>query len=222
MKGLLAGCLIVAVVAGAAFGVASYYAFRYAKPMIESASDYAGRARDLSSIGAGIHDQSEFAPPGTGELTASQVDRFLAVQTRVRSEVGDRWGDVEAQAAEIKRKTDADKRDLSLIELQAAFSSVATIYLEARKAQVGALNVQKFSAAEYAWVRRRIYEAAGFQLAHGIDMTALEDLARNGARKTGVTMPTVTLPDIPPRNVELVKQHTSKLKDWLPMAILGL
>ena len=144
------------------------------------------------------------------------------MQTRVRSEVGDRWGDVEAQAAEIKRKTDADKRDLSLIELQAAFSSVATIYLEARKAQVGALNVQKFSAAEYAWVRRRIYEAAGFQLAHGIDMTALEDLARNGARKTGVTMPTVTLPDIPPRNVELVKQHTSKLKDWLPMAILGL
>lgn len=222
MKSLLAGCVIVAVVAGAGFGVASYYAFRFAKPMIESASDYVARARDLASIGAGINNKTHFTPPDTGELSPAQVDRFLAVQTRVRSEMGDRWSEVEAQAAEIRRKTEAGRRDLSVAELQRVFSSLANIYLEARKAQVNALNVQKFSDGEYAWVRRRMYEAAGVQLAHGVDLSALEDLARDGARSTGVTLPEVSLPEIPKANVELVKPHTAKLKAWLPMAILGL
>lgn len=222
MAKILTGCLIVAVVAGLGFGVASYYAFRFARPMIESAGDYVARARDLASIGARINNKTDFAPPDTGELSEGQVDRFLAVQTRVRSEMGDRWSEVEAQAAAIRRKTETSRSDLSVAELQAVFSSLANVYLDARKAQVNALNVQKFSSGEYAWVRRRIYEAAGLQLAHGVDLSALEDLARNGAQRTGVQLPEVSLPEIPKRNLELVRPHASKLRAWLPMAILGL
>ena len=30
------------------------------------------------------------------------------------------------------------------------------------------------------------------------------------------------LPEVPKKNLDLVKPHTAKLKEWLPMAVLGL
>ena len=42
------------------------------------------------------------------------------------------------------------------------------------------------------------------------------------AEKTGVSLPALALPDVPEANIQLVKPHTAKLKEWLPMAMLGL
>jgi len=84
------------------------------------------------------------------------------------------------------------------------------------------LNIHKFSDAEYAWVRRRVYEAAGVHLAGGIDMSAIEDVARDSARKSNLKLPDMPPLEIPDVNVRLVKPHVSKLKEWLPMAVLGL
>ena len=222
MKKLLGGCLIVIVIAIIGFGVAGYYAYRAAKPMIDSAGDYVARAREMVSIGDRITNKAPYLPPLNGELTPSQVDRFIAVQGRVRSDMGDRWGQIEAKSAEIQRRTENSKTDLSLNELTSVFSDLANIYIEARKVQVNALNVHKFSDDEYAWVRRRVYEAAGVQLAHGIDMARIEDIARSGAQKSGMNMPDMPMPEVPPANMQLVQPHVAKLKEWIPMAVLGL
>ena len=222
MKKLLVGCLIVVVIAIVGFGVAGYYAYRAAKPMIDSAGDYVARAREMVSIGDRINNKSTFVAPVNGELTPSQVDRFIAVQGRVRSDMGDRWGQIEAKSGEIQRRTENNKTDLSLNELTSVFSDLANIYIEARKVQVNALNVHKFSDDEYSWVRRRVYEAAGFQLAHGIDMSRIEEIARSGAKKSGMNMPDMPMPEVPQANLRLVKPHVAKLKEWIPMAVLGL
>ena len=222
MKKILGGCLIVAVIAIIGFGVAGYYAYRAAKPMIDSAGDYVARAREMVSIGDRINNHAPFVPPVTGELTPSQVDRFIAVQGRVRSDMGERWDEIEAKAAEIQRRTQNNKTDLSLNEVASVFSDLASIYIEARKVQVNALNVHKFSDDEYSWVRRRVYEAAGLQLAHGIDMSRIEDIARSGAQKGGMNIPDIPMPEVPETNLRLVKPHVAKLKEWVPMAVLGL
>lgn len=222
MKKILGGCLIVAVIAILGFGVAGYYAYRAAKPMIDSAGDYIARAREMVSIGDHINNKTAFVPPLTGELTPGQVDRFIAVQGRVRSDMGDRWDLIEAKSAEIQRRTSNNKTDLSLNEVASVFSDLANIYIEARKVQVNALNVHKFSDDEYAWVRRRVYEAAGMELAHGIDMSRIEDIARSGAQKSGMNIPDVPMPEVPQTNIRLVKPHVAKLKEWVPMAVLGL
>lgn len=222
MKKILGGCLIVLALAIVGFGVAGYYAYRAAKPMIDSAGDYVARAREMVSIGDRINNKSSFEAPVTGELTPSQVDRFIAVQSRVRSDMGDRWGQIEAKAAEIQRRTENNRTDLSLNELTSVFSDLANIYIEARKVQVNALNVHKFSDDEYSWVRSRVYEAAGVQLAHGIDMSRIEDIARSGAQKSGMNMPDMPMPEIPQANMRLVQPHVAKLKEWIPMAVLGL
>ena len=222
MKKILVGCLIVFVIALVGFGVAGFYVYRAARPMIDSASDYLARARELATLSDQVKVKTPYEPPATGELTAAQVDRFLAVQARVHAELGDRWAELEKKAEAMKKKADEKGSDWSFSDITAVFSDFTGIYTQARKAHVIALNIHKFSDQEFSWVRMRIYEAAGMQLAGGIDTSAIEHMARESAQKSGGTLPDVAMPDVPEANIRLIKPHLAKLKEWLPMAMLGL
>lgn len=222
MKKILTGCLIVAVIAMMGLGVAGYYAYRLARPMLDNAGDYLARAREMSQLGDRIANKAPFVPPNNGVLTAAQVDRFLAVQGRVRDELDDRWTEIETRSAEIRKQTEDYRRVLSFAEVSSIFSEIATIYIDARRVQVNALNIHKFSDGEYTWVRRRVYEAAGMHIASGLDLSSIEDLARQGAQKGGTKLPDMAPPEVPPANIKLVKPHIAKLKESVPMAVLGL
>jgi hypothetical protein len=222
VKKILTGCLIVAVIAMIGLGVAGYYAYRAMKPVIDNASNYMETAQEVARLGENITNKTPFEPPKNGELTGAQVERFLAVQTRVRSELGDKWGEIEKKSAEIKAKADRNRPDWTLSEFTSVFSDIANIYLDGRRSQVNALNIQKFSDAEYQWVRARVYEAAGVSLAGNIDLSDIENLARENAGKSGVELPKMDLPDVPEKNIALVKPHAAKVKEWIPMAALGL
>src|SRR5688572_12919192 len=194
MKKLLAGCLIILVIALIGFGVAGYYAYRWAQPMIENAGDYLERARQMARLGDRVQNRAPYVPPATGELTPSQVDRFVAVQTRVREELGTRWTEIETKSAAIRDKTQNNQRELTFAEFTSVLSDISNIYMEARRAQVDALNVHKFSDGEYTWVRNRIYEAAGMEVASGFDMSKIEALARDTAMKTNTKLPDIKKP----------------------------
>ena len=222
MKKILLGCGIVILIAMVGFAVAGYYAYQAMKPMIDNAANYMDKARIVERLGDAINNKAPYPPPGNGELTAAQVERFIAVQTRVRTELGDKWDEVEKKSAAIKARTDKNRNDWTLAEFTSVFNDIASIWIDARRAQVDAFNVQKFSEAEYQWVRMRVYEAAGVHLAGHMNLSMIEELARDNASKTGIEMPQVELPKIPEKNVELVKPHTAKIKEWIPMAALGL
>lgn len=222
MKKILVGCLIVLVIAFIGFGVAGYYAYRWAQPMIQSTGDYLDRAREMTRLGDRVQNRAPYVPPSTGELTALQVDRFIAVQGRVRDELGSRWTEIETKSAEIRDKTQNNQRELTFSEFTTVLSDLSSLYLEARRAQVDALNVHKFSDGEYTWVRNRIYEAAGMELVGGIDMSKIEALARDSAQKSNVKLPDMPKPDVPEANLKLVKPHLAKLKESFPLALLGL
>ncbi len=222
MKKILGGCLIVLVIAIVGFSVAGFYAYRAARPMFDDAADYVARARELSRLSEQVNNQSPYAPPESGELTPSQVERFIAVQGRVRSELGDRWSEFEKKSETLKQKAQQDRSDWSFSDLRTMFSDFTGIYTEGRKAHVTALNVHKFSDEEFSWVRLRVYEAAGLELAGSLDVSALEQMARDGALKSGMSLPEMPKSKVPPANLALVKPHLAKLKEWLPMAMLGL
>lgn len=222
MKKILAGCLIVLVIALLGFGVAGYYAYRAMRPVIDNAGGYLDRAREVTRLGDEIKNKDRFEPPASGELTEVQVERFLAVQGRVRTDLGDKWAEIEKKAAEIRAKADRNSNDWTLSEFTAMFSEIGGIYLDGRKSQIVALNTQRFSEAEYEWVRMRVYEAAGVQMAGNMDLSKIEALARDQASQNGVNLPAMDLPKVPEKNVALVKPHVSKIKEWVPLAVLGL
>jgi hypothetical protein len=222
LKKILGGCLVVLVIALVGFGVASFYAYRWARPMLDSTATYLDRAREMTRLGEEVTNRQTFTPPAGAELTQSQVERFIAVQARVHDELAGRWSEIEKKAQEINRKTAQDRSALTFSEFTTMFSDLAGIYLEARRAQVRALNVQRFSDAEFSWVRLKVYQAAGMHAASGIDLSSIERIARESAEKGNVTLPEVPKPDVPPANIELVKPHLARLKQLLPMAVLGL
>lgn len=222
MKKVLLGCAIVLVIALIGFGAAGYYAYRWAQPMIQNAGDYLDRARELSRLGDRVTNKSPYVPPASGELTAAQVDRFLAVQSRVREEMGARWADIENKSKEIRDKTQ-DGRELTFAEFTAMFSDLAGIYMDARREQVNALNVQKFSDAEYRWVRLRVYEAAGMEITNSIDVSKLEQLARDNGISTSLRVEADKVrPQVPEVNIKVVRPHLATLKESFHLAVLGL
>ena len=222
MKKILGGCLIVIVIAAIGLAAAGFYAYRAMRPVIDNAANYMDKAREVTKLGEDITIKTAVEPPANGELTQQQVERFVAVQSRVRADLGDRWAQVEKKSQELKARTDANRNDWTFSEFTSVFSDVANIWIEARRAQVKALNIQRFSEGEYEWVRKRVYEAAGVQLAGNMDLSKIEALARDNAKANGVTIPQMDLPKVPERNVELVKPYTEKIKEWIPMAALGL
>ena len=222
MKKILTGCLIVAVIAMIGLGVAGFYAYRAMKPVIENASNYMDKAREVARLGEEIKIKSPYEPPKNGELTPAQVERFLAVQTRVRSDLGGQWAEIEKKSADIKAKASASRKDWTFAEFTSVFSEIGSIWVAARKSQVNAINIQRFSEEEYEWVRARVYEAAGVELAGGMDLSKIEDLARENAGRSGVDIPKMDLPAVPEANIKLVKPHVGKIKEWIPMAVLGL
>jgi len=221
VKKILAGCLIVAVIAMIGLGAVALYAYRAMRPVLDNAASYMERARAVARLGDDITIKTHYEPPKSGELSAAQVERFVAVQSRVRSDLGGQWAEIEKKSAALKARVDANRNDWTLAEFSSVFSEIGNIWIAGRKSQVNALNVQRFSDEEYQWVRRRVYEAAGVQLAGGMDLSKIEALARENAAKQGVDIQPMDLPEVPAKNIELVKPHLAKIKEWLPMAGLG-
>jgi hypothetical protein len=221
MKKVLVGCLVVIVIAMIGFGVAGFYAYRFVKPMVNNASSYLDKAREVSRLSDEIKIKTPYAPPANGELTAQQVERFLAVQSRVRSDLGGKWDEIEKKSAELKAKAQGSQsRDMTFSEFTSVFSDIANIWLDGRRSQVLALNTQRFSEEEYDWVRQRVYEAAGVELAGEIDFSKIQALAKENGN-INVDIPKVDLPKVPENNLKLVKPYAAKVREWIPMAMLG-
>jgi hypothetical protein len=223
MKNLAVGCLVVLVLVAVASGVATYYIWRAAAPMVESMSQMADgvkRLGDVADIDRGLTTTARFDPPDTGEFTAAQLERFFAVQTRVRAALGARTDAFAEKYRELTQQA-PDGTVPSLPQLASGLADMSNVYLDARRAQVEAMNAAKFSREEFSWVRLRVYQAAGLDVAR-YDAKELERFFQSMASGVQAPVPDVTLPDAPAANRALVKPHAEKFTEWLPMAFFGL
>jgi hypothetical protein len=222
MKKFLAGCAVIVVLGCIATAVALYMGYRAAKPMIDSARSGITNLGELAKSDEKIANKAKYAAPDNHELTDAQVARYVAVQEQVRKQLGAKWDDLVAKANGFQKKQDAEHRDLTFSEATALLSDFGSLFVEARRAQVDALNAQQFSSDEYTWVKHRVYEAAGLDLAGALNLKALTEIARKQAEEAGAPAPEIKLPEAPEKNKALVKPHLEKLKDWLPLAMMGL
>ncbi|MGD9906052.1 MAG: hypothetical protein AB7U83_21480 [Vicinamibacterales bacterium] len=225
MKKLLAGCLVVVVLFVVAGAVGAYFLWRAARPVVDNAMQMASGLSRLSEV---VEEENRltttaaFDAPASGELTEAQVARFLRVQAHVKDTLGARTEAFREKYKELATtRPDGTEVPPSLSQLLAGLNDLSQIYVDARKAQVDALNAEKFSRDEYSWVRLRVYHAAGIEAAR-FDPRELEKLVQGMANGATVAVPEVELPDAPAKNRELVKPHAAQLMEWLAMASFGL
>ncbi len=181
----------------------------------------AGRAycwgrNDRGQLGAG---RTTDAPPPSGELGEPQLQRLLRVQQSVRARLGERAGEIERKYQELLAKDSAAVTDVP--ELISAYRDLAAAYVDAKRAQVDALNDTGFSLEEYRWVRTRAYAALGVPMMD-FDVSRIADDIQSG--RTAAPPPaTMQLgPAGTPATLKLVEPHRKALEANAPLAHFGL
>lgn len=219
MKKLFAWLLGIVGIGLVALVATGYFAYRAASPAIESARKYvAGFGQQLDDLEKRIVNQQPFAEPANSELTKDQVERFARVQQSVRTALGQRAGDLEAKYRHLKVNADGPNLP-SVSDLLTAISDLSGVLVDARRAQVDAINQEKFSSAEYDWVRKQFYQAAGVNSVN----RRLGDLQRMiNSSSEGVVVSERAGVKTPAINRELVKPYQRFVDDWLPLLFFGL
>jgi len=216
VKKVAIGCMSVLVVLVVSAGIVSFIAYR----MISSTvSEFAQLAR-VPDLERSIRNQSAFAPPAAGELSRSQVDRFVSVQKTVRARLGARFEEFQIRYRDLLKKDDATALDLP--QLVRAYRDVAAAYVDGKQAQVDALNEAGLSLQEYRWIGRQAYIALGVPMMH-VDVGEIIDAIRNGRTPPDPEPGTIPIgPSGPAVNQQLVAPHRKPLEDNAPLRLFDL
>ena len=215
MKKLLIAVLVLFLLAGIATVGVGYYVYRQVRSTVTQLAELG----QVPEIEAGVRRRGAFVPPANDELTESQVARFVRVQARVRERLG-------AGVAEFERKYQAvlEKEQGSLADLPAVvagYRDLAALWLDAKRAQVAALNEAEFSLEEYRWVRDQVYRALG-QPFVDLDIAQLIEGARDGAAVTAGSLRGAFEAAGPKSNRRLIESVKRQLEENLPLASFGL
>jgi hypothetical protein len=214
MKKVILGCLGVLVLATIGAGIAGYvFVYKPARSYVQSFT----QLQELPKLNAGIANKTKFTPPANGELSEALVTRFMAAQQTLHDTLGARLHGLDAK---YKALTVANGGQPSITAGLGALKDLGGLILEAKRAQVEALNRHDFSLEEYDWVRRSMYAASGIpmslDLEHAIRQASQGDRSDDGSFANEIAGP------VPARNKELVGPHVEKLRERAGLAFFGL
>ena len=173
MKKLLIACGVLVLLVIIAAAGAAYYIYRQVAPTVAQFAELS----KLPDIEKGIRNRARFEPPASAEVTESQIQKLVQVQAEVRKRLG-----TQVAAMEAKYKTLLEKKDADVVDgpaLLRAYGDLAVTWMEAKRAQVDALNAAGLSLEEYRWIREQAYRALGMPFMD-LDLVKLADEARRG------------------------------------------
>jgi hypothetical protein len=199
------GCGLVMLFLALVLGVGGFYAFNKMGDMFSQGRKIA----ELFELEKRIVNRSAYIPPSDGQFTLEQVESLVYIQTRMRDAIGANYpGKLEAfQDLLVSIDEDHDWRKLP--EVFNLSRSLLAPLLEAKAAQVDAINQRGLSASEYSWMRDQAIKSLG------ISGDELRRASGSEAREP--------LPAPPPsQNTRLLNSHLELLFETLPFSALGL
>lgn len=202
----MVGCLGVVAVLLVVGGVLAYaFVVRPARQAFAGVQELAR----LEQLNEQVRERSSFVAPQNGELSEDQLERFLAVQAQMRSELEGRFEELDAR---YEASRSEGLRGFG--ELARAYGDLARLIVQAKEAQVAALNAQGFSLDEYAWVKRQVLAAAGLPLVSF-------DLGQLGSDQEAEPV-VLSTTEAPEANRALVEPYRERLEETLVLAYFGL
>lgn len=213
------GCLGVFVIVVAVAGVLAW--FFVGRPVMNGLETF----RDIHQTNERIENRASYDPPATGELTRSQVERFVTVQRTLSEELKQRLEELEQKYDQVNNQW--EQREPTVREAIAVWGDLGNLYAEAKAVQVEALNDEGFSLEEYRFVRHSFYQALGYELIpYNLDSIAQAasegdvgvemDFERFRAERAQIPEETLA------KNRELVSEHADGAEEWLAFAWWGL
>jgi hypothetical protein len=215
VKKVLIGCAILALVLVVGGAVGSYMVYHKVSSTVKGFAEL-GKVPELERS---VRNRSPYVPPGSGEVSASQLQRYLQVQQAVRTRLGERAAEMERKYRALLQKKEATALDLP--ELVAAYRDLATGYVDGKRVQVDALNDAGLSLAEYRWVRKQAYAALGMPMMD-LDVARMIEDAKSGRTPAQPAQVLPLGPSGPPATQKLVAPHQKALENYAPLAFFGL
>jgi len=215
IKKIAIGCGLALLLTGIAAAGLAYYAYRQVSGTF---TQFAALA-EAPELEKSVRNREVFVPPASEELTDAQVEKLVKVQADVRKRLGDRMAAFEAQY-----KTLVDKKEASLTdgpEILQAYADLATVWIDAKRGQVEALNVTGLSLDEYRWIRDQSYRALG-QPYVDMDLSKILENAKSGGESGVGEMRGALGPEGPAANQARVAKFKKMLQDNLALASFGL
>lgn len=215
MKKLAIGCGLAILITGIAAAGGAYYVYRQVSSTVAQFAELA----KVPDIERGVRNTSTFAPPSTGELTEAQVAKLVQVQTAVRNRLGQNMVAFEAKYKTLLEKKDASVTDTAAII--AGYRDLASMWLDAKRSQIEALNSANLSLEEYRWIREQAYRALG-QPFVDLDIAKLMQDVQRGVQSQPGALRGALEPGGPEANKQLVEKVKKVLTDNVALASFGL
>lgn len=218
MKKGLVGCLIVFALLVVGGGYAAYrFLYLPGKAYVQGFA----QLKVVPELNAQVRNQSAFTPPAGNVLTTSAVERFVRTQRVVRTALGARATDLQAKYETLGERFKDSSRKPSLGEALDAFKDLASLYVDAKRAQVEALNAEGLSLAEYEWTRARVYEAAGMPVDASIQQV-LKDVSDGHMPDPNAVQRPVESEPVPEANRAAVQPFAKELAEGVSLVFFAL
>ena len=205
MPKILIGCLLVLVLVVGGGGLAGY--FFVIKPGYDFVTDVQSFVREYTELNEQVDRTERYQPPADGSISAEQFQRFLVAQRDMRDAMEGRMSELKEQFETMQADIDRDEREVSLTEMATAYRGLGELLLDAKRAQVEALNRYNFSLQEYMYVRNQTYRAIGQDVA----VAAYGDQAMQTRTR-----------EVPQETVEMVAPHREELLESYAFAWFGM
>jgi len=215
MKKLAIGCGIVALVAGIVIAGIGYYGYMKVRSTIAQFQQLG----QIGDIERGVRIKETFVAPPSGQLTQKQVDQVVKVYTHVHNSLGQNMSAFQRNYQALAQKKDATVVDLPT--LISAYRDIAAGYIDAKKAQVEALNEAGLSLSEYRWIRAQAYQALDIPF-FAVDFGKLAEQVKSGTAPAEAPLDPAASGTAPSGNKALVEPHRKQFEDYLPLAAFGL
>ena len=212
MKKVAIGCAVVAGALALVLGIGAFWAFRAARGYVEDLAVL----NQIPAMNEQIEDQSPYHPPADERMDADQVAKYAEVQRTMRQVLGARLDELEEKYSVLQEMD----RDPTMREVLGVWSDVATLVVQAKQAQVDAINAAGLSLEEYHWIRQQTLAALGYGV-WGWDVEAIAEDPTEMLEAMQETDP----PDAETLqyNRALLSDYEDELEEeWLALSFFGL
>ncbi|HMB38074.1 MAG TPA: hypothetical protein VKO85_03270 [Wenzhouxiangellaceae bacterium] len=203
MKNFAIGCAAVLVILTVA-GVGVVW-FKFGDDIsagIDAVQGVAKLAPQFEELNESIDNRAGYTPPVDGELGEDTFQRFLAAQRQMRSELEGRLEELQSKYDALEKEIDERGGQAGVSDMMGAYGDLSDLLIDAKRAQVEAINDQNFSLQEYNWVRDQVYRAIGESVA-----VAAVAANPNASGEFQASVPETTREMVEPHREELMKAH---------------
>lgn len=209
MKKVGIGCAV-------ALGIVSLLVVVGARIAINRFQGFVGGVQQLAEISqldSQIQNRRPYRPAGDQSLAEEQITRYVDIQRAMLAQLGGRVAELESKYQQLSAAR--GDRDPTLREIMDAWRDMVDLIVDAKRAQVSALNQKNMSLAEYHWIRTQVL----YTLGHGFAVFDISQLATEGEQPD---QPDAPASAVRQQNLELLQPYLDDAEDWLPLSFFGL